>query len=98
MSQSCSDENLAAGLARCPEWNLKNGAIIRSFRFPTFREAFAFMTSVAALAEEMNHHPDWSNSYNRVEISLSTHSADGLTELDFALAERIDAVASGMRD
>ena len=69
-------------------------AIRRSLRFRDFGEAFAFMTRVALEAEKADHHPDWSNSWNRVEIALTTHSAGGVTARDFALAARIDAAAA----
>jgi len=68
-------------------------SIAQSFIFKDFAAAFAFMTRVALLAEKADHHPDWSNSYNRVEISLSTHSAGRVTGKDIALAEAISALA-----
>ncbi len=68
------------------------GAIVRDFKFKNFVEAFAFMTQVALLAEKADHHPDWSNTYNRVSIRLSTHDAGGLTVKDIALAKAIDAL------
>ena len=85
----------AAALASLPGWELVEGrdAIGRRFRFPGFGEAFAFMARVALLAEKMDHHPEWSNVYDRVEIVLSTHDAGGLTGLDIALARAIDACA-----
>ncbi len=85
----------AAALASLPGWELVEGrdAIRRRFRFSDFGEAFAFMTRVALLAEKMDHHPEWSNVYDRVEIVLSTHDAGGLTALDIALARAIDACA-----
>lgn len=66
-------------------------AIQRSFKFETFGEAFAFMTRVALMAEKMDHHPEWFNVYNRVDITLSTHDAGGLSERDLKLAKAIDA-------
>lgn len=66
------------------------GAIRRDFEFKDFPEAFGFMTRVALLAQAADHHPDWSNSYNKVTITLSTHSAGGLTQKDVALAAAID--------
>lgn len=68
-------------------------SISRSFAFPDFLGAFAFMTQVALLAEKADHHPDWSNSYNKVEISLTSHDAGGLTKRDAKLARAIDALA-----
>jgi 4a-hydroxytetrahydrobiopterin dehydratase len=72
-------------------WQEKNNALYRKFEFKDFSEAFAFMTRVALAAEKMDHHPDWSNVYNKVEINLSTHSAgDVVTEKDRKLAKKID--------
>ena len=70
-------------------------AIARQFRFADFSQAFGFMTRVALAAETLDHHPDWSNVYSTVDITLSTHDAGGLTELDFTLAAKIDAIAAG---
>ena len=72
------------------EWSYEKDAIKRDFKFKSFVEAFAFMTSVALKAEKLNHHPDWSNSYNKVTIVLTTHDANGLTLMDFDLASTID--------
>ncbi len=71
-------------------YDADKGAITRVFTFKDFSEAFSFMTRVALIAEAANHHPDWSNSYNKVMISLSTHSAGGLTDRDIKLATAID--------
>lgn len=74
-------------------WKEENNCLKKTFQFKNFQEAFAFMTRVAFLAEKMNHHPDWHNVYNRVEISLSTHDAgDVVTEKDHKLAESIDKI------
>ncbi len=78
------------------DWQLdreSGGAIQREFRFPDFNQAFAFMTRVASHADQMDHHPDWQNVYNRVVIRLTTHDAGGLTEKDIALARAIDLEA-----
>ncbi len=72
------------------EWDIKRDAISRSFRFKDFSEAFAFMTRVAMAAEKADHHPEWSNVWNRVDITLTTHDAAGLTTRDIALAKNID--------
>ncbi|WP_417307472.1 4a-hydroxytetrahydrobiopterin dehydratase [Devosia sp.] len=81
-----------AALARLNGWiyDGKADAISHDFRFKSFSEAFGFMSRVALLAEKADHHPDWSNVYNKVRITLSTHDAGGLTEKDVALAEAID--------
>lgn len=88
------DDRIAA-LADLPGWSAcpDRDAIRRDFRFPSFVEAFAFMTRVALVAERMDHHPDWSNVYNRVSVTLSTHDAGGLTNRDIRLAHAIDAAA-----
>ena len=90
-----TDAERTAALASLPGWELVPGrdAIRKRFRFAGFGEAFAFMTRVALAAERMDHHPEWSNVYDRVEIVLSTHDAGGLTALDLALAQAIDACA-----
>ena len=66
------------------------GGVRKSLRFDDFQNAFAFMTDVAEVAEQLNHHPDWRNVYSTVEILLTTHDADGLTDLDVSLAASID--------
>lgn len=83
-----------AALAQLPGWTLAEDglSITRQFKFADFVTAFAFMGRVAALAEEQGHHPDWSNSYNRVTITLTTHDAGGLTMRDVTLAREIDAI------
>ncbi len=91
-----SEDERAAALAGLPGWTHQpdRDAIERTFRFRDFSEAFAFMTRVAMAAEQADHHPEWSNVWNRVDILLTTHSAGGLTEKDVALAKRIDAFAA----
>lgn len=75
-------------------WRRDGAAIVRDLRFPDFRSAIAFVNRVAERAEAVNHHPDIAvHDYNRVRLTLSTHSAGGLTDADFALAEQIDALA-----
>jgi len=68
-------------------------AITKTYKFASFVEAFGFMTRVALVAEKMDHHPEWSNVYSRVTVTLTTHSAGGLSDLDMALAARIDKLA-----
>ena len=74
------------------DWTLDKNTITRDFKFKSFIEAFSFMTAIALEAEKMNHHPDWSNSYNRVSITLTNHEAKGITQLDFDLANKIDRI------
>jgi 4a-hydroxytetrahydrobiopterin dehydratase len=88
-----SDEQIAALLARLPGWSLDDGKLYRRFEFPDFVSAFAFMTRVALLAEKADHHPEWSNVYNTVEITLATHDVGGLSALDLKLAKKIDQIA-----
>lgn len=85
----------AAALLQLPRWRSVEGrdAIARSFRFSSFAAAFAFMTAVAEEAERLDHHPEWSNVYDRVEVVLTTHSTGGVSALDVALAKFIDAAA-----
>jgi 4a-hydroxytetrahydrobiopterin dehydratase len=78
------------------EWGLKEAKLHRQFVFGDFIAAFGFMSQVALLAEAANHHPEWSNVYNRVEIYLTTHDAGGITEKDFDLAKRINRLCEGL--
>jgi 4a-hydroxytetrahydrobiopterin dehydratase len=80
---------LAADL---PDWSIEGEHLKRSFRFRDFSEAFAFMARVALLAEQQDHHPEWFNVWNRVDIALTTHDADGLSARDVTLARAIDAL------
>lgn len=74
------------------DWNVVGNSIRREFVFKDFVQAFGFMTSVALVAEKENHHPNWDNAFKKVNISLSTHDADGLTDKDFDLAKAIDRI------
>ncbi|NEX92878.1 4a-hydroxytetrahydrobiopterin dehydratase [Caulobacter sp. 17J65-9] len=88
-----------AALAELSGWSKAEGprdAIFRRFVFKDFNQAFGFMTRVALLADKMDHHPEWSNVYNRVEVLLTTHDADGVTELDLKMARFMDEAASGL--
>jgi len=82
---------LNENLAEHP-WAIDNEKLHKEFRFANFIEAFGFMTRLAIIAQEMNHHPEWSNVYNRVVIDLTTHEAGGISSLDFELAEKIEAL------
>lgn len=82
-------------LAELSDWKEVEGrdAIIRELKFSNFNEAFGFMTRVAIMADKMDHHPEWFNVYNRVEVTLTTHDCDGLSERDAKLARFIDKIA-----
>lgn len=82
-------------LAQLDGWAAAEGreAICKSFRFKDFNEAFGFMARVALMAEKLDHHPEWFNVYNRVEVTLATHDAGGVTELDVRLARFMDGAA-----
>jgi 4a-hydroxytetrahydrobiopterin dehydratase len=85
-----------AAMQQLPQWTYDADVkgIRRNLRFTDFAEAFGFMTRVAILAEKADHHPEWFNVYNRVEILLTTHDADGLSQRDIDLAGKIDAIAA----
>ena len=93
-----SDEELAAALRALPGWRYEAAgrAIRRDFRFADFGAAFAFMARSAIAAEKADHHPDWSNSWNKVEVALSTHSAGGVTGKDIALAKAMEGFAADL--
>ncbi len=83
-------ETASIKLKELPHWNFENNGIEKKFEFKNFSQALAFMVQVGILSEKMNHHPEWSNVYNKVNIRLTTHSADSLTDKDFALAISIE--------
>lgn len=84
------DAEIALALEALPGWNRDGDHIVRAYRFADFTHAFAFMTRVALLAEKADHHPEWSNVYDKVAIRLTTHDAGGLTTRDVDLARAID--------
>src|ERR1700761_5374629 len=96
MIQTLTSEERAKLPRPLPNWRMADGkdALARSFKFADFKEAFGFMTKVALLAEKMDHHPEWSNVYNRVEIVLTTHDCNGLSGRDVALAQAIDRLGA----
>jgi 4a-hydroxytetrahydrobiopterin dehydratase len=87
-----SKRESAVGLWDLKGWRLVKKKLHRIFEFKDFTQAFAFMKRVAVAADRMNHHPNWSNAYNEVIIDLSTHSAGGLTKMDFELAKKIQKI------
>jgi 4a-hydroxytetrahydrobiopterin dehydratase len=93
MSRKLDETALREALAELEGWSLEAGKLHREYRFPDFVTAFGFMSSVALVAEAMNHHPEWQNVYNRVVVDLVTHDAGGITKKDLALAKRMDALA-----
>jgi 4a-hydroxytetrahydrobiopterin dehydratase len=95
MAPKLKQADRTAALKQIPQWTLTEGrdAISRQFKFTNFNQAFGFMTQVALQAEKMNHHPEWFNVYRSVDITLTTHTACGLTELDISLAGHIDKIA-----
>jgi 4a-hydroxytetrahydrobiopterin dehydratase len=87
-----SKQQVAVGLGRLNGWRVVKGNLHRMFEFKDFTQAFGFMKRIALAADRMDHHPDWSNAYNKVTIDLSTHSAGGITENDFELANKIQKI------
>ena len=89
-------EDLRAALKRLPDWRLAEGreAITRKYQFVDFDAAFAFMTRVALLAAKTDHHPEWFNVYNKVDVTLATHDANGVTQKDIDLAMAMDGYAA----
>jgi len=83
-------QELEQALLQLEHWQLADKKIERNFKFKSFSDAFGFMTKVALEAEKIDHHPDWSNSYNKVSIDLTTHSSGGITQLDIDLALHIN--------
>jgi 4a-hydroxytetrahydrobiopterin dehydratase len=88
-----SPQEIEKNLISHPDWKLKESKIVREIVLKDFIQAFSMMCGVALVAEKMNHHPEWSNVYNRIEIALTTHDAAGITVKDFELAKKIDQIA-----
>ncbi len=88
---SASELNMA--LQELKSWSIEQGKLHRHFQFPSFVEAFGFMTSVALVAETMGHHPEWCNVYNRISVDLITHDAGGITMNDIHLAHKMNELA-----
>lgn len=97
MAELLDEVARAEGLAGLPGWSLHpdRDAIHRSFAFANFNQAWGFMSRVALVAEKLDHHPEWTNVWNRVEVTLTTHDAGGLTMLDVRLARAMERIASG---
>lgn len=95
MPTALGDDEQQRRLADLDGWTIEDGGLSQTFTFADFASAFGFMASAAIVAEKMNHHPEWSNVYNRVTVRLTTHDVGGISELDFELAARMSALAAG---
>jgi 4a-hydroxytetrahydrobiopterin dehydratase len=84
---------IAAALAELPGWELRDGKLHRKYEFPDFTHAFGFMAAAATQIQALNHHPDWSNVYGKVEVTLWSHDVGGVTGFDVELAAQLEAVA-----
>jgi len=93
MSTKLNDEEVLQRLRSLDDWLLKDEKLYREYIFPNFVEAIGFVTRAAIEAEKLNHHPEWCNVYNRVAVHLVTHSAHGITALDFELAQKLNQLA-----
>jgi 4a-hydroxytetrahydrobiopterin dehydratase len=94
MSTTLAERDIAAALAELRGWTVVNAKLHREFQFKNFVEAFGFMTTVALIAERMNHHPEWFNVYHRVVIDLVTHDAGGITSVDVEFARAVNRLLS----
>ena len=99
MAEKLTGSTRKSALAKLDGWSEIEGrdAISKKFAFKDFNEAFGFMARVALIAEKLDHHPEWFNVYNRVEVTLATHDAGGVTERDVKLAEAMDRLAKALR-
>ena len=95
--QKLSGDEVQAQLAQIKGWEVEDGYLKKEFGFKGFSTAIAFMNHLVPVAEKLDHHPDWSNSYNHVVISLTTHSAHGLTKNDFIFAKAADEAAAPLQ-
>lgn len=94
MMKKLSEKEINENLGSLEGWTYTDNSLQTSFEFENFKEAFTLMTRIAFEAEAQAHHPDWSNVYNQLEISLSTHDAGGVTEKDFKLAKAIEGIVN----
>ncbi|WP_343486693.1 4a-hydroxytetrahydrobiopterin dehydratase [Allomuricauda sp. d1] len=93
--EKLSDTAIQEKLRDLNGWSFENETIQKKYTFKDFKEAFSVMTRIAFECEALNHHPDWSNVYNSLTVRLNTHDANGITEKDFNLAEKIEAITNG---
>ncbi|HZT37684.1 MAG TPA: 4a-hydroxytetrahydrobiopterin dehydratase [Bryobacteraceae bacterium] len=91
--QKLSDSEIRDRLSGMQGWSVQNGKLHREYKFADFIHAFGFMSAAAIAIEKMNHHPEWSNVYNRVTVDLTTHDAGGISQKDFDLARLLDGIA-----
>ena len=94
MMNKYTAEEITSRIGHLSGWEINNDGIEKSFQFANFKAAFAAMTQIAMEAEVMNHHPEWFNVYNKLNVRLSTHDAGGVTDLDIQLAEKIEEIVS----
>ena len=99
MAEKLSPDEIHSALTDLDGWNKVDGkdAIQKTFKFKNFTRAWAFMSSAALLAEKMNHHPEWFNVYNKVEVTLNTHDVGGVSELDLKMAKRMNGYAASLQ-
>lgn len=95
--QKLTSQEVLLKLKELNDWQLSNNGIEKNFLFNDFNQAFGFITQVALLAEKMNHHPEWSNVYNKVHIRLNTHDVNGISDLDFKMATRIEELLKDIK-
>jgi 4a-hydroxytetrahydrobiopterin dehydratase len=88
-----TDDELAAAVQSLPGWTLQNGRLHRDYEFPDFAHAMGFMATAAPMIEKRDHHPEWSNVYNRVAVDLTTHDSGGITKMDTDLAMVLEGIA-----
>ena len=93
MRTKMTDAEITAGVAQLPGWKVQGGKLHREYKFADFPHAFGFMATAAPAIEKMDHHPEWSNVYNRVTVDLNTHDAGGITQRDFDLAKLLEGIA-----
>jgi 4a-hydroxytetrahydrobiopterin dehydratase len=91
--EKLSTDAIQAALAELPAWELKGGKLCRKYEFPDFTHAFGFMAAAATQIQALNHHPEWSNVYGKVEVTLWTHDVGGVTEYDVELAGKLEGIA-----
>jgi len=92
-----NDTEIAEGITALPDWSIVGGKLHREYRFPDFAHAMGFLMTAAPSIERLDHHPEWSNVYNRVTVDLTTHDAGGITRKDLALAALLECIANKLQ-